>query len=301
MASIAVVGSTNIDMVTYADVIPGRGETVSGKDFAIGFGGKGANQAVIAARLGAQTFMVGAVGEDVFGESALRNFQEQKVNIDYLVKVPGSSGVAPIWVDGDGDNRIIVVPGANAKVTISQVVNAINSISDLKVVIGQFEIPIEVTKAAFAEARKIGVTTILNPAPYREIPAELLALTDWLIPNAHEFQDLHPQHLNPTQEGVIAQYAKDQNLKLVVTLGEEGVVISDGETSNVAAPKVTPVDTTGAGDCFVGSFAYGLALGLSPTAAASLGCQTAGLSVTRLGAQSSYPTQAEAAEILASF
>lgn len=299
MASIAVVGSTNIDMVTYSDQIPERGETVTGKDFAIGFGGKGANQAVIAALLGAKTYLVGAVGNDVFGESAIKNFTDRGVSIDYLATVAGSSGVAPIWVDSDGDNRIIVVPGANAKVTIEQVENAINSISDLKVVIGQFEIPVEVTTAAFAAARKLGITTILNPAPYREIPAELLALTDWLIPNNHEFQDLHPQHLDPTVEGVIAEYAANQKINLVVTLGEDGVVIADGTITKVAAQKVKPVDTTGAGDCFVGTFAFGLANGMSPIAAATLGCQTAGLSVTRLGAQSSYPSAAEAKQILA--
>lgn len=299
MASIAIVGSTNIDMVAYTDQIPERGETVAGKDFAIGFGGKGANQAVIAALLGAKTYMVGAVGEDVFGESATKNFIDQGVSIDYLATVSGSSGVAPIWVDGDGDNRIIVVPGANAKVTIEQVENAINSISDLKVVIGQFEIPVEVTTAAFAAARKLGITTILNPAPYREIPATLLAVTDWLIPNSHEFQDLHPQHFDPTVEGVIAEYAAAQKINLVVTLGEDGVVIADGAITKVAAQKVKPLDTTGAGDCFVGSFAYGLANGMSPLAAATLGCQTAGMSVTRLGAQSSYPTRAEAKQILA--
>lgn len=299
MASIAVFGSTNIDMVTYTDQIPERGETVTGKDFAIGFGGKGANQAVIAARMGAQTYMVGAVGEDVFGESAIKNLVDQGVNIEYLTTVSGSSGVAPIWVDGGGDNRIIVVPGANAKVTIAQVEQAISAIPDLKVVIGQFEIPVEVTTAAFAAARNLGITTILNPAPYQEIPAELLALTDWLIPNSHEFQALHPSHLDPSVDGVIAEFAAAQKINLVVTLGEEGVVIADGAITKVAAEKVTPIDTTGAGDCFVGTFAFGLAAGMSAAQAAALGCQTAGLSVTRLGAQSSYPSPFEASQILA--
>ena len=299
MASIAVVGSTNIDMVAYTDQIPERGETVTGKDFAIGFGGKGANQAVIAARMGAQTYMVGAVGEDVFGESAIKNFVDQGVNIEHLATVSGSSGVAPIWVDGGGDNRIIVVPGANAKVTIAQVEKAISAIPDLKVVIGQFEIPVEVTTAAFAAARKLGITTILNPAPYREIPTELLAFTDWLIPNSHEFQDLHPAHLDPSVDGVISEFAAAQKINLVVTLGEDGVVIADGAITKVAAEKVKPVDTTGAGDCFVGTFAFGLATGMSAAQAATLGCQTAGLSVTRLGAQSSYPSPAEASQILA--
>lgn len=298
MVSIAVVGSTNIDMVAYSDQIPERGETVTGKDFVIGFGGKGANQAVMAARLGVQTYMVGAVGDDVFGQSAIKNFTDQGVNTEYLETVPGSSGVAPIWVDGDGDNRIIVVPGANAKVTVAQVESAINSIKDLRVVIGQFEIPVEVTTAAFAAARKLGITTILNPAPYRDIPAELLAVTDWLIPNSHEFQDLHPKHLELNTDGVIAEYAAAQKINLVVTLGEDGVVIADGAVTKVAAHKVKPVDTTGAGDCFVGSFAFGLAQQMSPAKAAALGCQAAGLSVTRLGAQSSYPSASEVADFL---
>ena len=298
MVSIAVVGSTNIDMVAYSNQIPERGETVIGKDFAIGFGGKGANQAVMAARLGIKTYMVGAVGDDVFGQSAIKNFTDQGVDTEYLATVSGSSGVAPIWVDGEGDNRIIVVPGANAKVTVAQVENAINSIKDLKVVVGQFEIPVEVTTAAFAAARKLGVTTILNPAPYRDIPAELLAVTDWLIPNSHEFQDLHPQHLEPNSDSVIADFATAQKINLVVTLGEDGVVIADGAITKVAAQKVKPVDTTGAGDCFVGSFAFGLAKQMSPARAAALGCQTAGLSITRLGAQSSYPTAAEVADFL---
>jgi len=252
----------------------------------------------MAARLGVQTYMIGAVGDDVFGQSAIKNFVDQGVNTEYLATVPGSSGVAPIWVDGGGDNRIIVVPGANAKVTVAQVENAINSIKDLKVVIGQFEIPVEVTTAAFAAARKLGITTILNPAPYRDIPADLLAVTDWLIPNSHEFQDLHPQHLDPSSDSVIADFAAAQKINLVVTLGEDGVVIADGTITKVAAQKVKPVDTTGAGDCFVGSFAFGLATQMSPVKAAALGCQTAGLSVTRLGAQSSYPTAAEVADFL---
>ena len=298
MVSIAVVGSTNIDMVAYADQIPERGETVTGKDFAIGFGGKGANQAVMAARLGVQTYMVGAVGDDVFGQSAIKNFVDQGVNTQYLATVPGSSGVAPIWVDGGGDNRIIVVPGANAKVTVAQVENAINSIKDLKVVIGQFEIPVEVTTAAFIAARKLGITTILNPAPYRDIPADLLAVTDWLIPNSHEFQALHPQHLEPSSDSVISDFAAAQKINLVVTLGEAGVVIADGTITKVTAQSVKPVDTTGAGDCFVGSFAFGLAMQMSPVKAAALGCQTAGLSVTRPGAQSSYPSASEVAGFL---
>jgi ribokinase len=252
----------------------------------------------MAARLGVHTYMVGAVGDDVFGQSAIKNFVDQGVNTQYLETVSGSSGVAPIWVDADGDNRIIVVPGANAKVTVAQVESAINSIKDLKVVIGQFEIPVEVTTAAFTAARKLGITTILNPAPYREIPADLLAVTDWLIPNSHEFQDLHPQHLDPNSDGVIADFAAAQKINLVVTLGEDGVVIADGTITKVAAQKVKPVDTTGAGDCFVGSFAFGLAMQMSPAKAAALGCQTAGLSVTRLGAQSSYPTAAEVSDFL---
>jgi ribokinase len=295
---IAVVGSTNIDMVTYANKLPEAGETVKGENFLLGFGGKGANQAVMAARFGAQVYMVNSIGEDVFGDTTLENFATENVNTQFVSRVAGPSGVAPIWVDAAGANRIIVVPGANGKMTVEQAETAIAQISDLKIVIGQFEIPQEVTTAAFKTARNKGAITIFNPAPFEQIQPALLENCDWIIPNESEFAGLHPTGKLPTTDAEIIELAKILNSNLCVTLGEAGVaLVSNDQVLRIAAPKVAAVDTTGAGDAFVGSFAYGLMQGLKPQLAAELGVNCASLSVTRLGAQASYPTKLEAAEI----
>jgi ribokinase len=295
---VAVVGSTNIDMVTYASKLPESGETVKGENFLLGFGGKGANQAVMTARLGAQVYMVNSIGEDVFGDTTLENFASEGVITEFVSRIAGPSGVAPIWVDAAGSNRIIVVPGANGKMTVEQAETAIAQISDLKIVLGQFEIPQEVTTAAFKAARRKGAITIFNPAPFEPIQPELLENSDWIIPNESEFAGLHPAGKFPTSDAEIIELARILNSNLCVTLGEAGVaLVSNDEVIRIAAPKAKPVDTTGAGDAFVGSFAFGLMKGLKPQQAAELGVKCASLSVTRLGTQASYPTKLEAAEI----
>lgn len=297
---IAVVGSTNIDMVAYAKVLPDAGQTIIGDNFIMGFGGKGANQAVMAARFDAEVYLVNSIGEDVFGNSTLENLTSQNVHTDFISRVSGPSGVAPIWVDGDGENRIIVVPGANGKMTTDQVISAINQLSNLSLVIGQFEIPQEVTAAAFRQAKSVGAMTILNPAPFQEVTTNLLQYCDWIIPNETEFAGLHPAGNTPDSDEVILELANILNTNICVTLGAAGVaLVVAGEVVRVAAPAAKPVDTTGAGDCFVSSFGFGLAAGLSPESAARLGTTCASLSVTRLGTQTSYPTKLEAAEILA--
>jgi ribokinase len=297
--TIAVVGSTNIDMVAYAKTLPESGETVKGENFILGFGGKGANQAVMSARFGADVYMINSVGDDVFGQTTLANFEKENVNTKYVEKVSGPSGVAPIWVDGEGNNRIIVVPGANGKVTISQVENAINQIDDLEIVIGQFEIPTEVTAAAFRVAKSKSVTTVFNPAPFEPIEDNLLEYCDWIIPNETEFAGLHPAGKLPTDNQTILELANHLQVNLCVTLGAAGVaIVTGGEIELIAAPAVKAIDTTGAGDCFVGSFAFGLTSGLTPSQAAQLGTKCASLSVTRLGTMASYPNLAEAKEIL---
>lgn len=298
--AIAVVGSTNTDMVAYAKRLPEAGETLIGETFQMGFGGKGANQAVMAARFSDSVFMVNSIGEDVFGDSTLENFAANGVNTEHITRVPGASGVAPIWVDANGENRIIVIPGANGQMTSNQAEKAISTIPDLEIVLGQFEIPVEVTVAAFKAAKSRGAITIFNPAPFQEISAELIANCDWIIPNESEFAGLHPAGLSPTDESIIIELADILNSKLCVTLGAAGVaLVENGSVTRVSAPSVKPVDTTGAGDSFVGSFSYGLVAGLAPVAAAQLGVACASLSVTRFGAQASYPTKLEAAEILA--
>jgi ribokinase len=300
--SIAVVGSTMIDMITYAQRAPRAGETLIGDRFVTGFGGKGANQAVAARRFGARVSMVNCLGDDTFGDMTLANFVEQGITTDHIWRTSGSSGVAPIWVEADGTNRIICVPGANDALTPDQATAAVDSLADLDVVIGQFEIPQDVTLAAFRAARRRGITTILNPAPAASMSAELLAVTDWLIPNESEFMAVHPGGVAPQDDEQILQAAAALEARLLVTLGSQGaaLVTASGQVVRVAAPVVEAMDSTGAGDCFVGTFAFGLASGLSEQVAVELACRAASLSVQRPGTQSSFPTVDEAEQLLSS-
>jgi ribokinase len=290
-AVIAVVGSAMIDLTAYAKVIPAPGQTLEGDLFTTGFGGKGANQAVIAAHCGAQVHFVGKLGNDLFGNSIAENFKKLGIGSQFLERSDTPNGVAHIWVDANGENRIVIIPGANHEIEVKKAVQAIESIPDLAVVVAQCEIKQEVTLAAFTAAKKRGCVTILNPAPYQPLSSELLEVTDWIIPNETEFKELHGQA--PSNDEVLKSFRPGRNS--IVTLGSEGAVLiaSNGNLTRVSAPKVNAVDTTGAGDAFVGVFAFGLASGKSPEDAMKLGIKVASMSVTRKGAQSSYPSQAE--------
>ena len=299
---IVVVGSTMIDLVAYAERLPGDGETVIGSSYVTGFGGKGANQAVMAARFGADVAMVNTVGDDTHGDSYLEQFAKEGVGTSFMRRVPGSSGVAPIWVDRNGTNRIIVVPGANLEVQPDVAAEAVETLRP-QVVLGQFEIPQATTAAGFAAARRIGATTVLNPAPAAPVEATLLAVTDWLVPNEHEFELISGTPLGTTpadQEAAAHDIAERLGVSLVVTLGEAGaLVVPRGESASwIEAPRVEAVDTTGAGDAFLGAFAVGLALGRPVGAAVRLGCAAAADSVTRRGTQASYPDRGAAARFL---
>lgn len=295
---IAVVGSTNLDLVAYTPRIPGAGETIIGDRFVMGFGGKGANQAVMARLLGAEMAMVNCVGDDTYGEMTRANLESFGIDITHVHTVPGSSGVAPIWVEPDGTNRIIVVPGANHDLTPAQATSAIESMPDVDVVVGQFEIPQPVTVAAFAAARRVGATTILNPAPGAAVDPDLLAVTDWLIPNEVELVTITgaPGHDDATLLGA----ANDLGAGLVTTLGESGaaLVMPGAPVRRFPAPEVTPVDTTGAGDAFVGSFAFALASGWREDEAVALGILCAADSVTRHGTQTSFPRSEGALDLI---
>jgi len=292
---IAVVGSAMMDLTAYADVLPEAGQTLAGQLFSTGFGGKGANQAVMAALCGADVHFIGKLGDDVFGTAIAENFVKVGINSDFVEVSSTPNGVAHIWVDGNGENRIIIIPGANHEIEISKAVEAINSIANLSVVIAQCEIKQEVTLAAFQAAKARGCTTILNPAPFQEISAALLELCDWIIPNETEFRELHGEL--PTSDEILKSFRPGKNS--VVTLGSKGAVYisPDTELHYATAPTVQAVDTTGAGDSFVGSFAFGLAIGKDPVEAMKLGIAIASLSVTRKGAQSSYPNQIEIATL----
>lgn len=297
---IAVVGSLNIDLIAYAARVPGAGETVIGDRFVMGFGGKGANQAVMAARLGAQVSMVGALGDDVYAGMTVDNLIAQGVDATHVARVEGSSGVAPIWVERDGTNRIIVVSGANDAVDPEAAAEAVRSLRPAAV-IGQLEIPQAVTTAAFRAAREFGAITILNPAPAAALDAALLDGADWLIPNETEFAILAGVEVfDPEDDGALVAFARRVRPRLVVTLGSRGAafVTGDGRVKRIPAVPVTPVDTTGAGDAFVGAFGFGLAAGLGETVAIRLGIACASDSVTRRGTQSSFASREGAAEIV---
>jgi ribokinase len=294
-AAIAVVGSMNIDLIAYAPRAPGPGETVIGERFQSGFGGKGANQAVMARLLGADVSFIGALGDD------LENFATLGVDTSGVMRVPGSSGVAPIWVEADGTNRIIVVAGANDLVTPGHAAAAVAAMARVDVAVGQLEIPQAVTAAGFAAARARGALTVLNPAPAAAISPDLLAVTDWLIPNEVEFGIMYGSHGPdvPTDDAFTA-FAAATGTRLVVTLGARGAALvgADGTVTHVTAEPVTAVDTTGAGDAFVGAFAVGIALGHAEIDAVRLGIACASDSVTRPGTQASFPDRGRATAIL---
>jgi ribokinase len=284
-----------MDLTAYADVLPEPGQTLAGQLFTTGFGGKGANQAVMAAHCGAQVHFIGKLGDDVFGKAIADNFVKVGINSQFVETSSTPNGVAHIWVDGNGENRIIIIPGANHEIEVTKAVEAINSIQDLAIVVAQCEIKQEVTLAAFKAAKARGVTTILNPAPYQQLSAELLELTDWLIPNETEFRELHGSL--PSDDEILKSFRPGKNS--IITLGSKGAVYisADGQIHHAPAPQVTAVDTTGAGDAFVGSFAYALSSGKDALEAMKFGIKIASLSVTRKGAQSSYPNQAEIATL----
>ena len=220
-----------MDLTCYADVLPTPGQTLFGNLFATGFGGKGANQAVMAALAGADVYMVGSIGDDLFGKSYKENFANQKVNSDFVKISELPTGVAHIWVDKSGENRIIVVSGANHGFNAKHAVDAINSIPELSIVIGQCEIPQPVTTAAFKAAKERGCITILNPAPFEDLSAELLEVTDWLIPNEVEFK----QFTGSTPESFnLEKFRAGKNS--VITVGSAGaILISDaGESKQIS-------------------------------------------------------------------
>lgn len=300
--TITVVGSIMTDMISYVPRLPGPGETLIGGRFEIGFGGKGANQAVMARRLGASVRMIACVGTDAFGDQAVENLVGQGIEAQFVYRSQAATGVAPIWVEADGTNRIAVIPGANDDMDPEQVAKTVLA-QPSQVVICQLEVPQPVTQAAFGAARTVGAITILNPAPAAEIGPELLALTDWLIPNETEFVSLESSRLR-TEVGSVSDdhvlaLAASIPPRLLVTLGEAGaLIVEDGNAMRLPAPLSQVVDTTGAGDAFVGAFGYGLASGLAPADAMSLALRCASFSVSRLGTQSSFPTPEESEQLL---
>ena len=283
---VCVVGSANIDQVSYVKRTPNDGETVFGDSYQMGFGGKGANQAVMAGILGAEVYVITCLGSDVYRDMTIENFKNNDVITDYIQTVDGSSGVAPIWVDESGQNRIIVIPGANDSIDGSLAIEALEKIGKPDVLVGQFEIPMNVNEQVFSYAYKNGVETVLNPAPANKPTDILLQNTSWFIPNEIEFEEIYGDIFN---ENNLLLFAKNVDTNVVVTLGEKGCAyIENNSVKIIKADSVKAIDTTGAGDAFVGAFSFALASKLDIEECLKLALKKATDSVTKKGTQSSY-------------
>ena len=295
---ICVVGSSMIDLIARVPRLPKLGETLIGSSFHLGYGGKGANQAVMAAKLGARVTMVNKVGRDVFGEGTLKNYREHGIDTTHvLVDESRFSGVAPIFVDDNAQNFIVIVPGANSGLSRADVQAAQQVILDADILICQLEIPVETTLEAFRIAKSGNVRTILNPAPAAPIPDELLQLSDICAPNETEMELLTGQPVGTVAEAEAAarKLVSRGTRTVILTLGARGAILVDQDTvENLPAVQVDAVDPTGAGDAFIGSLAVYWGEGLALRDAIRRANAVAALSVTRIGTQVSFPKRAEA-------
>jgi ribokinase len=296
-ANVVVIGSLNMDLVTRAPRLPRGGETLIGHSFTTVSGGKGANQAVAAARLGAQVAMVGCVGNDDYGVQLRDALLAEQVDCQAVSAVEDSSGVALIVVDDNSQNAIVIVAGANGAMTPAVIDRFDAVLQAADVVICQLEIPDATVGHALKRARALGKTVILNPAPAsRPLPADWFAAIDYLIPNESEAAALSGLTVDSLQtaENAASHLIALGAGKVIITLGAEGSLFASGKGfEHFPAPKVKAVDTTAAGDTFVGGFAAALAGGKSEAEAIRYGQIAAALSVTRAGAQPSIPTMSD--------
>ncbi len=296
-ARLAVVGSINMDLVVRAPRLPRLGETILGSDFRTFPGGKGANQAVAIARMGGKVSMIGRVGQDGFGDALLETLERDQVDLTYIRRDPeAASGVALITVEEGGNNAIVVVPGANGRLSPEDIWGAEEAIKQAQVLVLQLECPLETVAEAICVAQRHAVPVALNPAPAQPLPDELLRQIDVLIPNESELQLLSgEQEVEQAAQALLARGVKT----LIITLGEQGsLVVQRMERSAIPAHPVKAVDTTAAGDAFVGAFAVAWAEGKSLIEAARWGNAAGALAVTRLGAQPSLPTRQEVMGLL---
>lgn len=298
MPKIVVVGSANTDMVVKSPRIPGPGETVIGGKFLLAPGGKGANQAVAAARLGADVTFVACLGNDIFGDQAIAGYQREGIDTSYIVRDPeAASGVALIIVDAHGENSIAVASGANARLSPADVWRAADRISQADVLLVQLEVPMDAVRTAVEQAYSAGVPVILNPAPAQEMDSKLLSMVTLATPNEHEIRVVVGQQ---DQDAAIAAMLDAGTQTVLVTLGQRGVLWASGTTrTRIPAFHVEAVDTTAAGDAFNGGLAVALARGEPMAEAIRYANAVAALSVTRMGAQPSLPTATQVQAFLA--
>ncbi len=295
--TIAVVGSANIDLTTFADEFPRPGQTIFGQHFDLGFGGKGANQAVAARLCGAKVSMVARVGNDLFGPATVKNFESYGIDCAHVSVVDGvSSGVAPIFVDDSGQNRSLVVKGANDLLLERDVDLAAPALRGARCVILQLEIPLPTVYHTIRLAKANGSVCILNPAPGQPLDMEQVRLVDYLIPNETEAEAITGLPVrNPQEASACAEHLLRQGLsRVIITLGASGALLATPEkTELVPAFSVKVKDTTGAGDAFIGSFAVFLAEGVPEREAVARANLYAALSTTKVGTQKSFPTRAD--------
>jgi ribokinase len=306
VARIAVVGSFNMDLVVRMPAIPRPGETLLGGVFATYPGGKGSNQAVAAARVGGEVTMIGRVGADAFGEQLLAMARSEGIDTRFVGVDPhAATGVALIEVDSQGQNSIAVASGANFTLTAGDVADAFARIDRVDLLVMPLETPVETIVTAAELARKAGARVVLNPAPAQHLAPDLLRNVDVLIPNEHEAAFMAGAEIrSPGDAREVAAYLLGCGPRsVIVTLGSQGALIAETNQGEViytpaAAFPVQPVDTTAAGDAFVGALAVGLGEGRPLPAAARFASATAAISVTRSGAQPSLPTRTEVEEFL---
>jgi ribokinase len=300
MKKIVVVGSINLDLVSYAARMPLVGETIIGKGFATHSGGKGANQAVCIARLGGEVSMVGRLGEDGFAVELRERLNAAGVQTECVDNVPGPSGTAVILVTADGSNSIVINPGANASLLAEDLIAFEDLFQNASIILSQLEIPLETVEQIGRIAERLGVPFLLDPAPALPLSPLLLKTVTWLTPNESECQSLLQslgfsgvETSNPLPPEEAVQHFLDAGVRnVILKLGARGVYIAgrDVESTYLSSYRVKAVDTTAAGDAFNGGFAYGLTCGgLDPLSAARFANAVAAVSVTRSGAQSSMP------------
>lgn len=289
---IAVVGSANIDLTTFTDKFPKPGETIFGQKFDLGFGGKGANQAVASRLCGADVFMVARVGSDLFGPATIENFKKLGIDATHVKQVEGlSSGVAPIFVDPQGQNRILVVKGANDAIKAADVDAAADMLKSADCIVLQFEIPLETVYYTVQFARKHGIRCIVNPAPGQPVDMGALADLDYFVPNESEAETITGMPVRNLQDAkkCAEKLVGGGIRRVIITLGANGSLLASREgQEHLPAFQVKSVDSTGAGDAFIGSFAVFLAEGLPERDSVRRANLYAGLSTTGVGTQKSF-------------
>ncbi len=298
--NILVIGSMNMDLVVQAPRCPVKGETISGNYFKEIPGGKGANQALAAGRLGGDVGFVGACGKNDFGATLINSLEIGGVCTDHIFRVEENTGVASIIIEEDGDNRIIVVPGANDRLTPDKIKTLEDKIKAAKILLLQLEIPVDTVKLAIDLAQKHQTKVILDPAPAQKLAKDLYQKIDYLLPNQGELDLLLGDYSLTSEEDKVKQLLAWGVGTILVTQGSKGVSLyTKSRRESYSSYQVESVDTTAAGDCFAGAFAVALDQGLAEEEAVDYANSAAALAVTKLGAQSSLPTAAEVAKFKA--